>query len=269
MANETPGWLDGVIDGALARATRRVAVLRAQHPGDDSRTLGERLVKSSANRAGWLGAATGAVAVFALPIGLPAGVAVTLALEAELIFSLLEVYGLDARGEKGRLRLAALWAGAGFADAAKSAGLKLGTEALARAMAGSLPARIIARLNPVLLRAILKRLGMGWMPRLLKLWPLLGAPVAYAMDRAALRTLGAGVLATLDSVVREPAPAPNEPAPAPNEPAPAPNERAPAPKKKAPKRKPALKTKGRAAAAATPARRASRKTATGAGRRSD
>jgi|GEM_PF-1848645 len=198
-----PGFLPKLIDEARARGKKRVARLRADFPGEDARALGERLLRSSANRAGWFGAATGAVSLFALPLGLPAGVAVTLFLEAELIVALLEVYGLEAEGERGRLRLVALWAGAGFADAAKTAGLRVGTQALGRVLAGSLPARLIARLNPVLLRAILKRLGMGFLPRVLKLWPLLGAPIAYAIDRSALRTLGRGVLATLDEVALE------------------------------------------------------------------
>src|SRR5438445_252818 len=106
--------------------------------------------------------------------------------------------GRSARGPSGRLRLYALWAGAGFADAAKGAGLRVGADAAGRAIAGSLPARIIARLNPVLLRAILRRLGLGWLPRALKMWPVLGAPIGFALDRAALRALGLAALDTLD-----------------------------------------------------------------------
>ena len=168
-------------------------------PGATRRELGERLVRSSALRAGLLGAATGTLALIALPLGLPAGVAVTLLLEAELLFALIALYGLSARGPAGRLRLFALWAGAGFADAAKGAGLRLGADAAGRAIAGSLPARIIAHLNPVLLRTILRRLGLGWLPRALKLWPLLGAPVGFVLDRAALRALGLTALDVLDS----------------------------------------------------------------------
>lgn len=150
-------------------------------------------------RAGLLGAATGTLALIALPIGLPAGVAVTLLIEAELLFSLIALYGMSSRGPAGRLRLYALWAGAGFADAAKGAGLRLGADAFGRVLAGSLPARIIARLDPVLLRAILRRLGLGWLPRALKMWPLLGAPVGFALDRAAVRALGRDALETLEA----------------------------------------------------------------------
>ena len=187
---------------AHRRGAARVEALRVRYPDDTRRQLGERLVRSNALRAGLLGAATGTLALIALPVGLPAGIAVTLLLEAELLFALLALYGLSARGASGRLRLYALWAGAGFADAAKGAGLRAGANAIGRALAGSLPARIIARLNPVLLRAILRRLGLGWLPRALKMWPLLGAPVGFALDRAALRALGYAALDTLDDEVR-------------------------------------------------------------------
>jgi hypothetical protein len=183
---------------ARRRAAARVESLRSELPQAMPRELGERLVRASATKAGLLGAATGTLALIALPIGLPAGIALMLLLEAELLFTLIALYGFSTAGEKGRLRLYAIWAGAGFADAAKTAGVRLGANAVRRALSGSLPARIIARINPVLLRAILRRLGLGWLPRAARLWPLLGAPVGFALDRAALRTLGAAALDVLD-----------------------------------------------------------------------
>ena len=194
--------VDELIERARTRAAGRVAALRLRHPGEDEVALGRRLVRSAAGRAGWTGAATATLSLFALPVGLPAGVAASMLHEAELIFALLELHGLPTAGEAGRARLFALWAGAGFADAAKSVGLRAGARAMGRVLRGSLPGQIIRRLNPVLLRAILKRLGLGWLPRAMKLWPILGAPLGYAIDRAALQTLGAATLATLHDAAR-------------------------------------------------------------------
>lgn len=197
-----PRWFTEVVEQARGRARGTVAALRARHPGEDEVDLGRRLVRSAATRAGWTGAATGTLALIALPVGLPAGVAASLLLEAELIFALLELYGLETQGEAGRLKLYALWAGAGFAGAAKSVGLRSGARALGRVLWESLPVQLIRKLNPVLLKAILRRLGLGWLPRALKLWPVLGAPLAFVLDRAALRALGEATLATLDDEAR-------------------------------------------------------------------
>src|SRR5438105_3000771 len=194
--------LDAIMEHARQRARFRVAALRLEHPGQDEVALGRTLVGAMALRAGFAGAATGTLSLVALPLGLPAGIAVSLLLEAELIFALLELYGLSTDGEQGRLKLYALWAGAGFADAAKSVGLRAGAQAIGRVLWESLPGRIIRRINPVLLKAILRRLGLGWLPRALKMWPLLGAPIAFALDRAALRSLGDATLATLDDAAR-------------------------------------------------------------------
>jgi hypothetical protein len=194
--------LDRIVEKARERARFRIAALRLEHPGQDEVALGRRLVASMALRAGLMGAATGIIALVALPVGLPAGVAISLFLEAELIFALLELYGVDTAGEQGRLKLYALWAGAGFADAAKSVGLRAGASAVGRVLRGSLPIRIIRRLNPALLKAILRRLGLDWIPRAAKFWPVLGAPIAFALDRAALQTLGEAALATLDDAAR-------------------------------------------------------------------
>ena len=152
--------LDAIVEKARERARFRIAALRLEHPGQDEVALGRRLVASMALRAGLLGAATGTLSLVALPVGLPAGVAISLLLEAELIFALLELYGVDTEGEQGQLKLYALWAGAGFADAAKSVGLRAGATAVGRVLRGSLPGRIIRRLNPVLWKAILRRLGL-------------------------------------------------------------------------------------------------------------
>ena len=199
---DAPAWFAEVVNDARRRARGRVAELRAEYPDDDEVGLGRRLVKEAATRAGWYGAATGTLALITLPIGLPAGIAVSLLLEAELIFALLELYGLSTEGEAGRLKLYALWAGAGFADAAKSVGLRSGARALGRVLWESLPGQLIRKLNPALVRAILKKLGLGWLPRVLTLWPVLGAPLAFVLDRAALRTLGEATLATLDAAAR-------------------------------------------------------------------
>jgi len=202
-AGSIPSWVSPLLDAARIRARRRADEVRAGHPDETPRALGERLVRSQANRAGLAGGATGTLALVALPLGLPAGVAVSLFFEAELLLALLALYDLETGGDRGTLRLYALWAGAGFADAAKAAGLRAGARAVGRAIAGSLPARIIARLNPVLLRAILKRLGLGWLPRALKMWPVIGAPIGFAMDRAALRALGFAALDTLDAATAQ------------------------------------------------------------------
>ncbi|MGZ6144127.1 MAG: hypothetical protein ACXWLM_12370 [Myxococcales bacterium] len=199
---EAPSGFEEVVESARRRARAKVASLKAKFPREHEVDLGRRLVRSSANRAGWTGAATGTLALITLPVGLPAGIAASLYLEAELIFALLELYGLDTEGDAGRVKLYALWAGAGFADAAKSVGLRTGARALGKILQESLPGQIIRRLNPVLLKAILKRLGLGWLPRAFKLWPLLGAPIAFVLDRAALQTLGDATLATLDDAAR-------------------------------------------------------------------
>ena len=194
--------LDAIVEKARQRARFRVAALRLEHPGQDEVALGRTLAGEMALRAGFAGAATGTLSLVVLPLGLPAGIAASLFLEAELIFALLELYGLDTEGDQGRLKLYALWTGAGFADAAKSIGMRAGATAMGRVLRGSLPGRIIRRLNPELVKAILRRLGLGWLPRAARFWPLLGAPVGFFLERAALRTLGEATLATLDDAAR-------------------------------------------------------------------
>lgn len=192
-------WLERVVAGVDGRARKRVAHLRVEHPDAAPRELAEKLVRSYARRAGLGGAATGTLSLVALPVGLPAGLALTLALEAELLASLLVVYGHEVSGDAGRARLYALWAGAGLADAAKNAGLGLGAQTLAAVLAGSLPGQLLRRLQPWLVKAILKRLGLGWVPRILKLWPVVGAPVGYVLDRAAVAALGRVAIEALET----------------------------------------------------------------------
>ena len=198
----SPSWIEPLLSRARRNGKARAAALRIQRPNDTSLQLARRLVSGAAFKAGLWGAATGALAIITLPVGLPAGVAVTLLLEAELLFALLALYGFSSAGEVGRVRLFALWAGSGFDSAATNAGLKVGANAASRALAGSLPARLIARINPVLLKAILARLGLSWLPKVFKLWPVIGAPIGFMLDRAALRSLGAQAVEALERAPR-------------------------------------------------------------------
>lgn len=190
--------LDAILGIARDRARRRVVALRAAHPDESPRALSRRAIADVGFLAGLGGAASGVASIVALPVGLPAGLAVTLLLEAELLLALLELHGYAGEDDVGRTRLFALWAGAGFADAAKSAGLNLGASAAAAVVAGSLPARLIARLHPRLVELVVKRLGLGFVVRAAKFWPLVGAPIGFVVDRAAVRLLGRLALDTLD-----------------------------------------------------------------------
>src|SRR5260221_5351874 len=98
---DAPAWFADVVENARKRGRARVAALRVEFPGEHETDLGRRLVRSAATRAGWYGAATGTLALITLPIGLPAGIAVSLLLHAELIFALLQPYGLETEGEAG------------------------------------------------------------------------------------------------------------------------------------------------------------------------
>lgn len=193
--------LERALAGVEERARKRVAVLRIEHPNETPRALGERLVTSYARRAGLGGAATGTLSLITLPVGLPAGIALTLAVEAELLASLLVAYGHDVDGESGRAKLYALWAGGALADAAKNAGLSIGAKAIGEVLAGTLPVQLVRRLQPWLVKAILKRLGLGWVPGVLKLWPLVGAPIGYLLDSGAVKALGRTALDELEARV--------------------------------------------------------------------
>ena len=92
---------EALAEKARERARFRIAALRLEHPGEDEVSLARRLIASMSLRAGFAGAATGTLSLVALPLGLPAGIAVSLLLEAELIFSLLELYGMETEGEQG------------------------------------------------------------------------------------------------------------------------------------------------------------------------
>src|SRR5439155_19668143 len=71
--NGDPRWIAPILRLARDRADARASTLRSRFPHATPRELGERCVRSSATRAGLLGAATGTLALIALPVGLPAG----------------------------------------------------------------------------------------------------------------------------------------------------------------------------------------------------
>src|SRR5205809_173968 len=65
-AGAIPRWVTPMLETARARARRRADELRARYPEEDPRALGERLVRSQANRGGLAGGATATLALFTL-----------------------------------------------------------------------------------------------------------------------------------------------------------------------------------------------------------
>ncbi|MFL5420010.1 MAG: hypothetical protein ACJ79Y_04510, partial [Myxococcales bacterium] len=57
-SSAVPPWVAPLLEKARVRAGRRAEELRARYPGEDPRTLGQRLVRSQANRAGLAGGVT-------------------------------------------------------------------------------------------------------------------------------------------------------------------------------------------------------------------
>ena len=61
-----------------------------------------------------------------------------------------------------------------------------------------LPAKLVAKLHPALVKLILQRTGIGWVPKLFKLWPVVGAPIGYVIDSTAVAALGRDAIRTLE-----------------------------------------------------------------------
>ncbi len=188
-----------LLERARERGKAKAEAVRAR-PGNQRRSrfeLGEELVRRSALRAGLLGAATGTLALFTLPISLP---------RASRARSSSRRSSSSPCSRSTGSTAAASWGGCASPRSGWGRSCRRRQERraarlanlLGRALAGTLPARPIARLEPALLRAILKRFGLGFVPRLFKLWPILAAPIGFVLDRAALRALGRSALDALE-----------------------------------------------------------------------
>jgi len=156
---------------------------------NDTRRAAEDLISWQMTKAATSGFLSNLGGVATLPIAIPANISSVLYLQIRMIAAIAILGGYDVNSDKVRTLVFTSLLGSGAADVLKEAGIKLGeqvtraaiykvTEVIAKKMASSVIARLLAKM------------GLSQATNLAKLVPIAGGVVSAAIDASATKAIG-------------------------------------------------------------------------------
>jgi hypothetical protein len=186
--------LDAVIGWVASHKPENIRAyvdnLRAQNPGISNDDLARKIVKRKAFKSGLVGATTGVGGLIVLPATIPIDLGLTWRIQAAVALSTAYAYGNTADTLDLKTDLYLILAGDSAKEALKRAGIEVAKEVTKRAVSRYVTRDVMKRVCAVIGRKIVTKAGEKSLTSLVKLVPLVGAPIGFAADWAATRTVG-------------------------------------------------------------------------------
>jgi len=167
-----------------------VEKLREQNAGISEDDLAEKIVSRKSLKNGFVGAATGLPGLIALPVTIPADLIASWRIQAFMAMSVAHVYGHTSKTTDLKTDLYLIFAGESAKEAVKRFGIEVGKAITKKAVQKYITRDIMVKIWSVLGRQIITKAGQKSLTSLLRLVPLVGAPIGFGFDWAATRALG-------------------------------------------------------------------------------
>ena len=189
-------------EGALARfmnwvvSTDPVQVkayvdkLRDQNKGISDDDLARKIVRRKAFKNGLLGAASGFPGILALPATIPADLVGSWRIQAFMAISIAYVYGQTSQTTDLKTDVYLIMAGDSATEAVKRLGIEVGKTLTRKAVQKYMTREIMVKIWSVLGRKIITKAGEKSLTSFMRMVPIIGAPIGFAFDWAATRTIG-------------------------------------------------------------------------------
>ncbi|WP_138732006.1 EcsC family protein [Modestobacter excelsi] len=177
--------VDGI--GPLQGAREVAEQHRTQHV--DVEVAIQRLISTHTRLVAASGFATGLGGVFALPVSIPADIAVLYSLSARCVAGVAHLRGYDVDSHEVRSVVLLTLLGAGGASIAAEVGAQLGTKA-AMAALKQLPGKVLIEINKKVGFRLFTKFGTKGVINLGRAVPLAGGGVGAAVNVAAMRSAG-------------------------------------------------------------------------------
>jgi uncharacterized protein (DUF697 family) len=158
--------------------------------GDDSLSKkADRLIRWQVIKAGTTGFLTGMPGLIAMPVTIPADLAVVLFIQIRMIATLAHMGGYDLHDDRVRTLVYACTAGNGAKDILKNAGIIIGKN-MAKASLQRLSGKALVQINKSVGFRLLTKFGQKGVLNLGKLVPVVGGIIGGTFDSSATYTIG-------------------------------------------------------------------------------
>jgi len=164
--------------------------LRSQNPGISQDVLAKKIVRRKSLKNGLVGAATGVGGVLTLPVSVPGDLIASWRIQAFMACSVAYVYGHTAETTDLKTDVYLILAGDAAKEALKRVGIEVGKHVTKKAVQRYITREVMKRIWRVVGQRIVTKAGQKSLTSFMKMVPLVGAPIGFAFDYAAARSVG-------------------------------------------------------------------------------
>lgn len=182
--------VDFVIKTDPKQVTSYVDKLRAQNPGITDDALARKIMSRQALKNGFIGAIAGVGGLITLPVTIPAALAATWRMQAVMAVAISYVYGHNLDTTDLKTDIYIIIAGDSAKEALKRFGIEITKAVTKKTIDKYVTREVMMKIWAVIGQKIVTIAGEKSLTSLVKMVPLVGAPVGFVFDWTATRTVG-------------------------------------------------------------------------------
>lgn len=164
--------------------------LREQNPDITDDALARKIINRKSIKNGLIGAITGLGGLITLPIAIPANLATTWRVQATMACAIAYVYGHNFATTDLKTDIYIIMAGDSAKEAFKRVGIEISKAATKKTIEKYVTREMMTKIWAIIGRKIVTKAGEKSLTSLVKMVPLVGAPVGFAFDWTSTRIVG-------------------------------------------------------------------------------
>ena len=182
--------IDFVIQTDPEQIKEYVDKLREQNPEITDDALAHKIINRKSVKNGLIGAITGLGGLITLPIAIPANLTATWRVQAAMACAIAYVYGHTLNTTDLKTDIYIILAGDSAKEALKRFGIEISKAATKKAIEKYVSREVMMKIWAVIGQKIITKAGEKSLTSLIKMVPLVGAPVGFAFDWTSTRAVG-------------------------------------------------------------------------------
>jgi len=164
--------------------------LREQNPDITDDALARKIINRKSIKNGLIGAITGLGGLITLPIAIPANLATTWRVQATMACAIAYVYGHNFATTDLKTDIYIIMAGDSAKEAFKRVGIEISKAATKKTIENYVTREMMTKIWAIIGQKIVTKAGEKSLTSLVKMVPLVGAPVGFAFDWTSTRIVG-------------------------------------------------------------------------------
>ncbi|MCB9489069.1 MAG: EcsC family protein [Deltaproteobacteria bacterium] len=183
-------YLRGTIRQDAPMVIAHVESIRMRYPELTADELAKKVIGKAALRTGLFGGITGLGGLPVMMVAVPSDLYFTVRLQARMAMTVAYVYGYDITGEEIADDTLLILLGGSVQEVVRVAGIAVAKDVTKRSIQKHVTRDVMKRVGKVVSRKLLTKAGEKSATSFMKLVPLVGGPVGFAVNYGSTRMMG-------------------------------------------------------------------------------